>query len=226
MQPNQDDYTLPQGKKDIEIYEKSKQITNNFIDELNKKGFLKKYVTPEEDALNSKIMDRINAEAKSIVKLEKIFHDNKYQPFLDDIKKHDITEIDVMNYYMALLTHQVLDIFELFKKYLVITLDKEKLELKGNPSLGTILNHLESKKVNHRFDEIINKDLRNALGHSWYWWEKSEFYYTVDPTLKRTKKLTLGELYVITRKTALLTRSFIDNAFARIVEIKREDDIH
>lgn len=124
---------------------------------------------------------------------------------------------------MALLGHQILDIFELFKKYLIITLDVQKLGLKGNPSLGTILNQLESKKVNHRFNEIINKDLRNALGHGWYWWEKSEFYYTVDPTLKRTKKLTLGELYVITRKTALLTRAFIDNAFTRIVEIKKNN---
>lgn len=222
MQPeNPNNYTLPQGEKDIEIYQKSKQITIEFIDELNKKGFLKEHVTLEEDALTKKVLDRVNSEAKSIAKLEKLFNENKIQSLFDDVLKHGIDQNDIMNYYMGLLAHQILDVFELFKKYFVIALAKEQLELRGNPALGRIFNQLERKNVKHRFFEIIDMDLRNALGHGWYWWQNSKFYYTTDPDLKRTRDMTLGELFVKIRQTSLLTRAFTDNAFERIIEIKR-----
>ena len=222
MQPeNPNNYTLPQGEKDIEIYQKSKQITIEFIDELNKKAFLKEHVTLEEDALTKKVLDRVNSEAKSIAKLEKLFNENKIQSLFDDVLKHGIDQNDIMNYYMGLLAHQILDVFELFKKYFVIALAKEQLELRGNPALGRIFNQLERKNVKHRFFEIIDMDLRNALGHGWYWWQNSKFYYTTDPDLKRTRDMTLGELFVKIRQTSLFTRAFTDNAFERIIEIKR-----
>lgn len=209
--------------KDLEVYEQSKQITIDYIDELNRKNFLKKYVTSEEDVLIEKVLERVNMEGISIAKLERLLDQNKIQSLFNDVLKYEIKEIDVLNYYMALLTHQLLDIFELFKKYLLVTILKEQLGLSKNPTLGHILNQLENKGVKHRFYEIIDKDLRNALGHSWYWWQNNKFYYTVDPELKRTKELSLGELFVIVRKTSLLTTSFIDNAFKRILEITKSE---
>lgn len=217
----ENNYSIPQGKKDLEVYEQAKQITINFIDELNRTGFLKKHVTIEEDALTEKVNSRVNTEAISIAKLERLFHDNKFQPFFDDTSKHGILQNDIMNFYMGLFTHQLLDVFELFKKYFVVVLDKEKLGLKGNTALGVIFHHIENKNVKHRFNEILDIELRNALGHGWYWWQNSEFYYTNDPTLKKTKKLALGELFVTVRHVSLLTRAFTDNAFQHILEIKQ-----
>lgn len=216
------EYSLPNGVMDIKIYDSAKEITIQFIDELNTKGFLKLYVTKEEDTLTRKVTERVNTEAESIVKLEKLFHEEKYQPFLDDVAKHGFLLNDIMNYYMGLFAHQMLDCFESFRKYLVIVLDKDKIGLRGNPALGTIFKNLENKKVKHRFYEIINMELRNALGHGWYWWQNSNFYYTVDPKLLEIKTLTLGELYVITRKTALLLNAFNSTAFQRIIEIKNQ----
>lgn len=169
MQPNQNDEPyIPSGQKDIEIYNKSKEIILEFIDELNKKEFLKKHMTLEEDALTETVLDRINSESNSIAKLEKLFHDKQIELLLNDMSKHGISSEDVMNYYMALLAHQILDIFELFKKYFVLVLSKEKLELKGNPALGQIFHQLKTKNVTHRFFEILDMDLRNSIGHGWY----------------------------------------------------------
>ena len=42
------EYSLPNGIMDIKIYNLAKEITIQFIDELNTKGFLKQYVTKEE----------------------------------------------------------------------------------------------------------------------------------------------------------------------------------
>jgi len=69
----------------------------------------------------------------------------------------------------------------------------------------------------------MDKDIRNALGHSWYWFSNNVFYYMVDPQLKRTKNKSLGELFVEMRRVSLLTASFIDNAFERVLEIKKQE---
>lgn len=216
------DYVIPEGTKDYEIFQKSKQITIRFIDELNQQGFLRKRFTREEEILTEIISDRINSEAKSIMKLEELFTSNKKESFFADVNKYDITLGDLMNYYMGLYTHQLLDIFELFRKYLVVVLDKETLELSKNPTLGEIFAKFESKKINHEFDEVIDKNLRNALGHGSYWWKNSKFHYTIDPNFQRTKILTLGELYVITRQMVLLTNGFTITAFSKIMEIKQK----
>lgn len=213
---------IPQGKKDIEVYEKGKEASINFINELNKKGFLKKYITPEEDALIKKVLDRINSEGQSLAKLERLITSKNFNDFTNSVSHFGISVQDIMNYYSGLLTHQILDIFELFKKYLMTTLDKSVLSLTGNEPLGRLLWILEQKGINHEFDQFMDKDIRNSLGHGWYWFENNIFNYVIDPQLKRTKTKTLGELFIEMRRASLLTASFIDNAFERILEIKKQ----
>jgi len=215
---------IPQGKKDLEIYEKGKQATIDFIDEINNKGFLKKYVTPEEDALIKKVLDRVNSEGQSLTKLENLITSKKFNDFTNSVSAFGISSKDIMNYYSGLLTRQILDVFELFKKYLMVTLDKSSLSLSGNEPLGKLLWILEQKGVVHHFEQFMNKDIRNALGHGWYWFSNNVFYYITDPQLKRTKSKSLGELFVEMRCVSLLTASFIDNAFERVLEIKKHEN--
>ncbi|QUC64860.1 hypothetical protein NsoK4_00820 [Nitrosopumilus sp. K4] len=211
----------PEGTKDYEIFTKFKQVTIDFIDEIYEKGFLRKQFTEEEEVLTEIITERINVEAQSIAKLEQLMISEQRDLFFSDCKKYGILEIDVMNYYMASYTHQLLDIIERFKKYLLATLDKQAIGLRDNPTLGDIFTKLEHKKISHNFDEIMDNKLRNALGHGSYYWKNSTLHYTIDPEYKRTRTLSLGELYVITRKIAVVSNAFNSVAFDRILEIRR-----
>jgi hypothetical protein len=211
-----------EGTKDREIFNQFRAITIHFIDELNEKGFLRKQITIEEEILTEIITERVNTDASSIFKLEQLFTSNKQDSFFTDVSKYDILKSDIMNYYMIAFTHQLLDIIERFKKYLLITLDKEAIGLRDNPTLGDIFTKLEHKKIKHGFDEIIDNKLRNALGHGSYYWKNNEFCYIVDSQYKRTKTLTLGELFVITRKIALVANAFNSIAFDKILEIKQK----
>ena len=86
------------GKKDLEIYEKAKKDSIGFIDQLNEKGFLKKYITLEEDALTKKVLDRVNLENASLMKLEKLIISGRFDDFVESAKVFSISKQDVMNY--------------------------------------------------------------------------------------------------------------------------------
>jgi len=210
---------LPSGNKDREIYERSKEITINFIDRLNEKGIMRKWITPEEHALVERVMDRINLEGESLTKLEQIITSTKLPKFEEVLNQFEILERDIMNYYAGLLIQQILDIFELFKKFLFASIDKDKASLTGKEALGTLLLRLKQKKIHLEFDEFLDLDLRNALGHGWHWFENNKFHYVVDPELKRTKIISLADLFIKMRQIALLNRAFADHAFARMAEI-------
>lgn len=179
------------------------------------------YVTVEEDALTEKVLNRVNSTTKTRSKLENLITSENLTKFNEAIKQFGFTEQDIMNAYGAMLVQEILDANELFKKYLLVVLDKTSLSLTGKEPLGSLLHKLEKNGIKHGFDECIDKELRNAIGHGWYWFENNIFYYVVDPDLKKTKNLTLGELFIKKIEVQLLTKCFIDNAFARVLELKK-----
>ena len=78
-------------------------------------------------------------------KLDKLIASDKYEQFVEQTSKFGIENKDVLNYYSGLLMHQLLDTFELFKKYLLTTLDKVALSLDGRESLGGLLYKIKKK---------------------------------------------------------------------------------
>lgn len=213
--------TKEEGWKDKEIYEKCKTVTIECINELHRNNVLKMEVTLEEDAFTSKVMDRINSTAKSRSKLESLVTSDKANDFLKAIEPFGLSENDIMNIYGSTMVLEILDAYELFKKYLLITLDKDELVLTGKEPLGSLLARLSQRGINNRFDECMDKELRIALAHGSFWFENNKFYYVVDPTLKRTKSLSLGELFIKMREVQLFAKSFLENSFPRIAEIKK-----
>jgi len=187
---------IPPGTKDREINQKSKQVTFSFIDELHEKEHLKMHVTIEEDILTEMIFTRLNSTNTSLMKLEDLIVSKD----LEKLKKHvfelGLADVDIMNMYQSLFIVGILGAYELFKKYLLMTLNKNSLNITGRESLGQLLYKLKNKNIIYGFDEFLDKDLRNALSHDWYWFSKNIFYYTIDPDLKRTKSLSLGELMI------------------------------
>lgn len=125
--------------------------------------------------------------------------------------------------YQSLFIVGILGAYELFKKYLLMTLNKNSLNLTGKESLGQLLYKLKNKNIIYGFDEFLDKDLRNALSHDWYWFSKNIFYYTIDPDLKRTKSLSLGELMIKKITIEIFTNSFMNNASERILYHKKKD---
>jgi len=132
-------------------------------------------------------------------------------------------ENKIMMMYGSLLVSVILESFELFKKYLMMTIDP-RLKLNFQNPLGKILYELKKNGIEHRYDECMDIDIRNAISHGWYWWSDNKFVYNLDKTLQRTKEIHLGELFMKHREVELLLISFLDNAFQRILEIKKSDD--
>jgi hypothetical protein len=212
---------LPNGPRDNEVYENGKIITISFINELYSKNCLRMEITLEEDALIEKITERLNSTNTTLAKLESTIDSEKFSKLNEFMASLDFLEKDIMNMYQSLFLVGILGTYEIFRKYLLTTLDRTVLKIQGNEGLGTIMKKLKDKKINHNLTKYLDIDLRNALGHDWYWVKNNEFYYTIDPNLKRTKSLSLGELMVKKREIELFTRSFTDNAFEEILRIKK-----
>lgn len=206
--------------KDKEIYEKGRQVTYDFIDELHSKKALKMHVTLEEDAITEKIRNRINSTATTRHKLESIITSETVKKFSVVMGEFGLSEQDIMNAYGSMMISEIFDGYELFKKYLLIIIDKPSLSITGKEALGSLISKLEQNGIKHRFDECMDREIRNAIGHGSYWFENNEFYYVIDPTLKKTKKITLAELLIKKIEVQRFTQSFIDNAFAKIVQLK------
>ncbi len=208
---------IPKGSKDVEVYDRSKKITISFIDKLYEKNCLKMTLSIEEDILTEKITERLNSTNTSLWKLENAITSKNFTKLKEFGKSLDFSETDFMNMYQSLFIVGVLGGYELFRKYLLMTLDRKFFSITGREGLGQLIFKLEKKQIQHGFDEYLDKHLRNALGHDWYWFYNNVFYYTIDPTLKRTKSLSLGELMIKKRQIELFTRSFTENAFDRII---------
>lgn len=206
--------------QDKVLYDKGKQVTSEFIDDLNSRHALKMHVTLEEDAITSKIMDRINSTMTTRHKLESLVTSATVKQFSVEVGKFGLTEADIMNAYGSMMISEILDAYELFKKHLLIVIDKPVLSITGKEALGGLIHKIEQSGITHRFDECMDREIRNAIGHGSYWFENNEFYYVVDPTLRRTKKLTLGELLIKKIEVQRFGQAFMDMAYTKIAQLK------
>ena len=184
---------LPNGPRDNEVYENGKIITISFINELYSNNCLRMEITLEEDALIEKITERLNSTNTTLAKLESTIDSEKFSKLNEFMTSLDFLEKDIMNMYQSLFLVGILGTYEIFRKYLLTTLDRTGLKIQGNEGLGTIMKKLKDKKINHNLTKYLDIDLRNALGHDWYWVKNNEFYYTTDPNLKRTKSLSIQD---------------------------------
>ena len=212
---------LPKGSKDLDIYENGKQITISFIHELYDKKCLKMNITVEEDILTELVTERRNSLNKTLAKYDGIIKEKNFSKLKESVVNFGFNENDLMNMYQGLFFTNILGAYELFRKYLIATLERKPLKIKGNEPLGTIMSKLKENHIEHHLEEYLEINLRNALGHDWYWIKNNEFYYIIDKNLERTKSLSLGELMIKKRQIELFTRSFTDNAFEEILRIKK-----
>ena len=104
----------------------------------------------------------------------------------------------------------------------MVTIDQEKLNVNYQQPLGTILIELKKNETDHKFDECMDKDIRNAIAHGWYWWDNDKFVYTNDKKLKNTKEISLGELFIKHREISLLLSAFNENAFELVLKIRNQ----
>ena len=177
-------------------------------------------VTLEEDALTELVMKRVNLSAEVINLFDLRLISENWNLFKTEMEKFEFTGPHILHAYVTLLCHQILDNYELFKKYLMMILDKEKLSLSGKEPLGTILYKLKQNKIENRLQECLNLELRNSIGHGWHWVKNNEFNYISDPELRRTKSLTFGEFLIIVRRSYLWTYCFMNTAFDRILSLR------
>jgi len=112
--------------KELEIYSNFKKIILELIDNLYEKNVLKMTVTLEEDALTELVMKRVNLSAEVINLFDAHLRTENWNLFKTEMGKFEFTEPHILHAYVTLLCHQILDNYELLKKYLMIILDKEK----------------------------------------------------------------------------------------------------
>lgn len=206
------------GPKDKQLYKKYKKIIIALINDLNKKHLLKKPHGGDKDIL--RIMRRMNDSGEAINNLYHLIEPKIWPKFVKDMKKYKLTEPNLLNIYITLTVHQMLDLYELLKKLILSILERKKhksVRISGKETLGGILDKINVIMPGNKFDGCIDKKLRNALGHGWYWIENDKFYYKTTNGL--ILNLSFGEFYVKFRKLNLLTDCF---AYDGMIHVKKK----
>ena len=210
-------YVNPEDK---DLYEKDKKVTISFIDEIFQKKKLKNQNTEEEKQFIYKIVMRSNMTQQVRFKLETVIT-SSLSKFEESMKQFGFDHANIMHIYANVLVQEILDAYELLKRYLLIYVDKSTLDLKGNEPLGVLLKRLKENGINHKFDECMDVELRNALAHGSYWFMGEKFYYVTDPTLKETKNISISQLYDKMRDVEVLAQAFGENAVPRMMELMK-----
>lgn len=206
------------GPKDKQLYKKYKKIIITLINDLNQKHLLKKPHSGDKDIL--RIIRRMNDSGEAINNLYHLIEPKIWPKFVKDMKKYKLTEPNLLNIYITLTVHQMLDLYELLKKLILSILERKKhksVRISGKETLGGILDKINVIMPGNKFDGCIDKKLRNALGHGWYWIENDKFYYKTTNGL--ILNLSFGEFYVKFRKLNLLTDCF---AYDGMIHVKKE----
>ena len=165
------------------------------MNDIFKKLFDNGYMIPFED--NDKF-DKIWERTNSIMKISEakytILQDEellrKYKLFWAG---HFINDFDIYNDYFHQAACYLLGMFEHNKRFLLMILNKEKLNISERSPYGTIVTRIAQKCS---FDEIELKKLfdletRNVLGHDdWYYSDK---HFAYEDENKCEKKISITE---------------------------------
>ncbi len=181
----------------LDLGDKGEKEYNEYFEMLHKFFFCLK----KEQKLNSNFLlvkeetdKRIfyfDVGRKAIDKLDLVLFDEnrkRFEQFLDDVKKYNLTKSDFMQIWGSLLIYKILIFYSNIETLLLTMLkgvkygDKQNEKIIGNESLGILLPKIFKLNKNKVLNEdimrnIIDIKFRNALAHGWYRIENHQLVY-------------------------------------------------
>jgi len=187
-------------KKDMDRYTK---LSLKLIDELRKEG----KINPSH-ATDIKKIDEVMDYANDCVKSHNAFYmplQKQYKEFSNDLKKHNITNEEILNIELACIFHNTFKAYAIMEFSLGVLLDgityfakkkpKER-KVKGTESLGELKVIL--KKILPESDffwDEIDVHFRNAIAHGSYFVKDGKMMYYSGKKFENLQKMTLQDLY-------------------------------
>ncbi len=222
------DNGMEPGWRTREMEKKYTQISVDFVDALNSKGFLK-LKFDSNDKHVEKILKRLTATSQSFGILYEIVSDlEKFSSFKNVIKPFGFSEDDVMRIFTGMFVHCKLEEFEFLKTIMLMITEKKQYgvdkkgkpkEINGNETLGTLLVKYDELIPNNKIHEIVNNKLRTVLGHG-KWWTKSFHFCFVDRNGVE-QEYDIPELLIEGIQIATFTKVFYEKGFERATQIKK-----
>lgn len=219
------------GWKSRELEEKYTKITVDFVNSLHTKEFLKlKFDT--SDAHIEKILLRLVSTNESFGKLyHKVSELDQFPPFATAMKPFGFEETDIMNIFMGLFAHIILEEFEFLKTAMLMITEKKQFGVykNGNPkiitgkeTLGKLLDKYDEIIPDNKIKNNINNELRNAIGHGKWWIQNNNFCF--EDKTKELEQYDLPQLLIEVIQLSTFLRCFYEKGFARAIQIKRNEN--
>lgn len=216
------------GWKTRELEAKYTKISEDFIDALHSKGFLKLNFD-SSDAHIEKILIRLSSTNQSFGKLYDIVSSLvKFPLFATAMKPFGFEKDDIMRIYTALSVHIILEEFEFLKTIMLMITEKKQYgtdkqgkpkTITGKETLGQLLNKYDEIVPSNKLHDVVNNKFRNVVGHGKWWTSSLHFHFeredgTVD-------KYDIPEFLLQTMNLSTFLKCFYEKGFARATQIKR-----
>jgi len=196
-----------QGKKD---YNKYFEMLHKFFFYLKKEQKLNPNFLSVKKETDKRIF-YFDAVRKATEKLDWILFDQnreRFDQFLDDVKKYNLTKTDIMQIWGSLLINNILIFYSNIETLLLTVLkgakygNKQNEKIIGDEPLGILLPKIFKLNKNKVLNEdviknIIDIQFRNALAHGWYRIENHQLVY-FEKSLESEPKV-MDEIEIIGR---------------------------
>lgn len=196
-----------QGEKDYNEYF---EMLHKFFFYLKKEQKLNPNFLLVKEETDKRIF-YFDAGRKAAEKLDWILFDQnreRFEQFLDDVKKYNLTKTDIMQIWGSLLIHNILIFYSNIETLLLTVLkgakygNKQNEKIIGDEPLGILLPKIFKLNKNKVLNENVMKNIidikfRNALAHGWYRIENHQLVY-FEESLESEPKI-MDEIEIIGR---------------------------
>lgn len=195
------DKIIENCEKHVQLDRNIGKILRKFFDELVLCEYLRE---TKPLRMTAGVMYRNTITIDIIDRIGNPFLKNTHSRFYELLKEGKFGEYGFTVLYVTLLVHLWLDQTEYFKNMILTMLnDKARTEcgITDKDTLGTLLNNLSKRIFVDDFRNVIKPDFRNALAHSKWWLQGSNFCYqdkNDDIVVLHKLEFTSLELHLVT----------------------------
>ena len=217
------------GWRSREMEKKYTKISEDFVDALHVKGFLKLRFD-SSDARIEKILIRLSTTNQSFGKLYDLVSElEKFPPFAEAMKSFGFQQDDIMRIYTALSVHIILEEFEFLKTLMLMITEKKQYgtdkdgkpkAITGKETLGKLLNKYDEIVPKNQLHDVINNKFRNVVGHGKWWTSSQHFHFERDDGT--IDKYDIPEFLLQTINLSTFLKCFYEKGFARAAKYKKK----
>jgi hypothetical protein len=196
-----------ESDEEFKTYEKASVLFGKLLDDLKTRNMLRKTTQEEKRRLLSILWNTLQ--------FQDAFNEmtKRYDPrnFDDFVTRTGLTKETLVFSFVNQILGNLLTCYESLIKLSLLFFVDEKSGLRKYMTLGQLL--IELKKISPLFvaqlSPMINRELRNALAHGFFWLESDGLHFAKNSYLEGEKTISFNELGNEMRKTSIIGRAFV-----------------